>query len=174
MSLIDTYKHENLGVIYCPIEPEYHLRSGVFLYIPIYRINVDALQENPSQFQAKAGDVLVGGGSGEAQVFRLSIPEAFYYHTHTDWDKVGFEYDSLDKVQKTYWSATNAYLFGFGYTKLGWSSNKNIIEDWLAGHLVTFLAQNFTDQYSAFIGEIELEQDGSICRMLTSEENKRL
>ena len=72
--------------------------------MPIYRLDEDALAE--TSFQGKAGDILLGGGSGESAALRITIPEAFRFYTHDDWD--GSE--TFSEVVKAYWTMTEAYV----------------------------------------------------------------
>jgi hypothetical protein len=60
-------------------------------------LDEDALQEYDT-WQAKTGDLLLGGGSGESAALRISLPEAFFFFTHDAWT----EFDSYDEVYRAY------------------------------------------------------------------------
>ena len=69
MSEIDQYKHECIGIIVCP--STYPVVGGrEHRNIPLYRID-----EAAEEWDAKSGDLLLGGGSGEFEALRISMPE---------------------------------------------------------------------------------------------------
>jgi hypothetical protein len=166
MSAIDQYKYACLGIVHCPTS---HKVWGANPQIPLYRLDED-IPPDEEDFQGKQGDILLGGGSGESAAVRIAIPEAFYFWTHEDW----CDYDSLDEIIKPYWTPTQAYVFGEGYGKLGWTPEKNLLEWWLAQHILNFLASNYPDDYQQYVGPAPLEEDGAICRLPTREELARL
>ena len=66
MSRIDGYKHNHLGFIECPstysiVDFTKSIKSS---RIAIYEL-LDNISDNETDFDGKAGDILVGGGSGE-------------------------------------------------------------------------------------------------------------
>lgn len=153
MSEIDQYKHQCLGILECPTSftesDEEHIQ-----FIMLYRVD-----EPAEEWDAKAGDILLGGGGGEVDVFRVSIPEAFIWTTSTDHSMIG----DYDDVYKEYWSAGSACVFGVGYRKLGWKMDM-WMEAWLLDHIVAFLLKEYPEVYGKYRGLEELEQDGSIFR----------
>jgi hypothetical protein len=163
MSTIDGYRHQRIGVVSCPsrfaLVPGYdHLRQ-----VPIYRLDEDV--EGESTLGGKQGDILIGGGRGESAAFRIAIPEAFLFYTHDDYDGI----DVINDVHQAYWTMTDAFVFGDGYEKLGWTPPTSI-EPWLTQHVLSFLLHHFPEQYKQFLGKDPLTQDGSICQ-LTSTQN---
>ncbi len=165
MSSIDGYRYEILGFVTCPIV---HNVLGAFADIPIYRLLED-ISAKETELDGKKGDILLGGGSGQSAAFRIAIPEAFYFLTHTHGDDL-FEYKSHEQIYKAFWTPTQAYVFGVGYTQRGWSPGTVPIEWWLAHHILQFLTNHYRDDYKQYLGTLSLEQDGTLCRMPTREE----
>lgn len=155
MSEIDQYKHKCIGIGSCPSTYEIVNGNNTHRNIPLYR-----LDENASEWDAKQGDLLLGGGSGESKALRVSIPEAILWLTQDDWD----EFDSLDNICKAYWSMTNAYIFCDGYIKIGWQPQQPI-EIWLVEHIVSFIVKEYPEIYSKYCGSLNLEKDGTIFRL---------
>ncbi len=162
MSAIDAYRHTCLGIVVCPSTFPIVYGNDAHRTIPIYRLDEDALAE--TSFQGKAGDILLGGGTGESAALRISMPEAFLFYTHDDWNG----WATFSEVVKAYWTMTDAYVFGEGYRKLGWSPVKQI-ESWLAEHILAFLAQHYPADYQRHLGTVPLAENGSICRLPTEE-----
>ena len=97
MSQIDQYKYECIGIASCPSSYEIVFERPEIKEIPLYRLSEDA-----DDWQAKKGDLLLGGGSGEAAAFRLSMPEALWFNTGKGWD----DFESYDPdVRHAYWDA---------------------------------------------------------------------
>lgn len=171
MSEIDNYPHHCMGIVVCPIRfPLVPGRPAADLHIPIYRIYADA--GDGLSFQAKAGDVLLGGGSGETPALRIAIPEApvFYtlHETHPAWDGG----NDLENFVKAYWSMNIAYVLGDGCAKLGWDPRQDVIEHWLAEHVLAFLTREYPDEFAQFLGPEPFAQDGSLCRLPTDDERR--
>ncbi len=80
MSAIDSYKHELLGMVKCPspFELVYGRGAGEKQEIPLYRLLED-IPSDETDFQGKKGDLLLGGGSGEIDALRISMPETFLF-----------------------------------------------------------------------------------------------
>jgi hypothetical protein len=76
MSEVDGYRHRCIGMVRCPSRFAI-VRQRTHQEIPIYRIDDDA--SDATSFRAKAGDILLGGGTGESAALRISIPEAFWF-----------------------------------------------------------------------------------------------
>jgi hypothetical protein len=169
MSAIDRYAHRCLGIIACP--SRYPIMSGndAQRLVPIYRLDQDVDVQERS-FQGKRGDVLIGGGSGESAALRISMPDAFYFYTHEDWERFsGSGTWTPTTIATAYWSMTQAYVFGDGYHAVGWTPTKRI-EVWLTEHTLSFLAQHYPSDYAHDIGAEPLGEDGSICRLPTADE----
>jgi hypothetical protein len=154
MSEIDSYKHTCIGIVVCPSTYEIVGGNDEHRNIPLYR-----LEESAPEWNAKDGDLLLGGGSGESQVLRISIPEAFVGATREDAEPFRFSEDAF----KAYWSMTGAFVFGEGYVKIGWHPRQPI-ENWLAEHIVSFVLREYPETYGRFRGPGLLRKDGSICR----------
>jgi hypothetical protein len=158
MSAIDQYKHKCLGVVECPFEFDDKCAQA-FHHVGIYRLDQD-IPAHEKDFDGKCGDLLIGGGSGESDALRISIPEAILLYTHDDWDK----FNVWDEIYKCFWGPTEAYLFGSGYLKQGWEPTQ-MMEVWLLKHVISFLKIHHSEHYEQFYGAEELECDGSICKL---------
>src|SRR4051794_562347 len=87
MSEIDTYKHECIVMVRCPssyLPPRSWGPDPKEMYIPLYMLHEDALDSD--SFQAKKGDLLLGGGSGESSALWIAMPEAVLFFTREDWE----------------------------------------------------------------------------------------
>lgn len=170
MSTIDGYRHRCLGIVSCPSHYDLVVGNAAYRFLPIYRLDEDALDE--WIFQGKRGDILVGGGHGERPALRISVPEAFYFYTHEDWEQfAGVDTWEPATISKAYWSMTHAYVFGDGYHTAGWEPTKSI-ERWLTEHVLSFLVRHYRLDYARYLGGELLEEDGSICRLPTIEEEQ--
>lgn len=167
MSEIDSYKHECIGVVKCPSHYEIVYKNNTHRNIPLYRLTEDGL--DAQSWQAKRGDLLLGGGSGESAAFRLSMPEAVYFFTHPYWDS----FESLAEIFHAYWTLNEAYVFCEGYAKLGWTP-KECIEIWLAEHILAFVSREYAAKFELKMGPRPLGKDGSIVRLPSPEERKLL
>ena len=173
MSAIDTVAHRCIGIIACPSRYPLVYRNNTHRLVPIYRLDedVDALE---TAFQGKRGDILLGGGHGESAALRISIPEAFYFYTHADWELLpGAAAWTPVSLATAYWSMTQAYVFGDGYHAVGWTPAKDI-EVWLTGHVLSFLARHYPADYTSYLGEEPLAEDGSICRLPAGDREAQL
>lgn len=166
MSEIDSYRHECMGIVKCPSQYNVLYSSSLQL-IPLYMLHEDGL--DAESWQAKCGDLLLGGGSGESAALRISMPEAIYFFTYLDWD----DYESLSDVCCAYWNMNEAYIFCDGYNKLGWSP-KERIELWLTEHILSFISQEYPEVFIPWAGPVHLNKDGSIVRLPTYKEKKLL
>lgn len=183
MSEIDVYKHECIGIVVCPSSYEIVYASntapGAPTFVPLYRIDEDTTEGD--SFQAKRGDLLLGGGRGESPAFRISIPEAIHFFTQDDYFDAHPEFVALfptnqairDWHFRAYWTLTQAFVFGEGYAKLGWTPDQPI-EVWLTEHILAFVLREYPGVYGPFRGSEPLEHDGSICRPPTPEERQIL
>lgn len=71
MSAINQYSHSYLGDIECPSTYAF-VHENETRRIAIYELLEDIHDEK--DFDGKAGDIILGGGSGEAPAFRISVP----------------------------------------------------------------------------------------------------
>lgn len=150
MSAIDTVWHEIIGQI-----------NG----IPIYRLKEDAPEQAPKSFgfDGKKGDILLGGGSGEASAMRISMPLAMEWFTSKmNWQEQ-LNYRLRDMV-KTFWGNEDAYRFIKDYVEMGYDVDEVPIETWLGEHIMSYLIENYHDEYKEHIGNVEkLDYKGEIC-----------
>jgi hypothetical protein len=163
MSEIDSYKHECIGIVHCPSSYAIVYKNNSHRHIPLYRLDDDAL--DGTSFQAKRGDLLLGGGSGESASLRISIPEAISFLIN---DNAVLE-GEWDDFYRAYWTMNEAFVFCEGYRKLGWTPDTPI-ETWLAEHILAFVLREYPAVYGPFQIATPLEQDGSICHRPTPEE----
>lgn len=165
MSEIDSYRHECIGIVACPSDYEIAPGNNTHRNIPLYLLKEDAL--TATSWQAKQGDLLLGGGSGESAALRISIPESIYFFTHERRNDI----ESIKELVKAYWNMNQAFVFCEGYTKLGWTPQDRI-EVWLAHHLLSFVLREYPEQFGKWKGDLSLKQAGSICRLPTTEEKQ--
>jgi len=146
LSSIDQYKHKLIGHITCPSTNSFVDGREETREIAIYELleNIRATEEC---FDGKAGDILVGGGRGEAPALRISNPFAFQFFTLDD-ECQDIEFNSYDEIFKCFWSPTKSYIFGEGFMKLGWTTDIQI-ELWLAENVCKLLISN-VDKYSIY------------------------
>ena len=169
MSEIDSYKHAVIGIVECPSTFEIVAGNNRHRLIPLYRLDEDAFDGDT--IQGKQGDLLLGGGSGESAALRISIPEMIYFLTRDEWD----EYEEPEELYLALWSLNDAYIFGDGYTKLGWTP-KVSIDVWLAEQIIDFVLEEYPHDYGQFYGGEKLEHfeyKNTICRLPTEEEKDR-
>lgn len=156
MSAIDSFKHEHIGFVRCPMRHS-HLRDGrVFDFLPVYRLLEDVSEE--SSVSGRAGDILIGGGSGEAYAVSFSIPDIFTVYTTDDTSDDA----TREPLITSHWSVDEAFVFGVGFEALGWSPARQPLLIWFAEHLISFLVRTFPDRYATFVGKIAPKHDGSI------------
>lgn len=102
---------------------------------------------------------------------RISLPEAFYFYTHEDWERFpGADSWTRGGIATAYWSMTEAYVLGDGYHALGWRPAEKSMERWLLEHILSFLARHYAQDYAGLVGTEPLEEDGSICRLPSARE----
>lgn len=144
MSAIDSYKHELLGFITCPSTYDFVPFSRT-RKIAIYKL-LQLIPEDENSFTGLPGDILVGGGRGEAPAFRISNPKAFDFFAKEDPENV--EFDTRDELYKAFWEPTTAFIFCEGYLKLGWKPSHDI-ESWLAENVCQILIDSF-DEFAKY------------------------
>jgi hypothetical protein len=135
MSAIDHYKHRHLGFVECPSTFDF-VFSNPTRKIAIYEL-LENIPNDEKDFDGKVGDIILGGGSGEAPAFRISIPETVYFFTRDDWDK----FETHADLFKAFWTPTQSYNYCEGFSKNGWTPNSPI-EFWLAENVCLLLIDN--------------------------------
>ena len=173
MSAIDSYNYTCLGLIECPMPYRFFSTQESILpiHVAIYQLGQD-IPEYESDFQGNKGDILVGGGGGEAPAMRIKMPEAILLFTN--WERYEKEYDDIliDSLHTIYWSPTQVFMLCSGYETLGWNPEKEVIGQWLMEHVICFVVKNYSTNYQQYIGLDSFEHDGSICRLLSDTEDK--
>lgn len=122
MAQIDAYKYSLLGFVECPSTHDFVYMSDT-RQIAVYRLEEDAEED----FNAKKGDILVGGGRGEAEVLRIAMPEMLYW-LNDELEKV----ENPETIIETFWSPTFSFKIGEGFNKIGWKPAEERLEVWLA------------------------------------------
>lgn len=130
MSAIDQYKHNCLGFIECPTDFDF------FSELAVYELLED-IPLDEQDFGGKKGDILLGGGSGEAPAFRISVPEALLFFTKEDYNA----FENYEDLFKAFWTPTEAFKLCGGFLKLGWTPVEPI-EFWLAENMCLLLINN--------------------------------
>ena len=163
MSEIDSYQHDCIGIVLYPSRDEIVPGNNTHRNIPLYLLKEDSFDAD--SWQAKQGDLLLGGGLGETAALRISIPEAILFFTHERTSEPSEEFVFA------YWMMREAFVFCDGYARLGWSPQDRI-EVWLAEHLVAFVLKEYPERFGKWRGNVPLKLDGSICRLPTSAEKQ--
>ncbi len=125
MSSIDQYNHRLLGFIKCPSSLDF-VDNNATRDIAVYELLED-IPSDETYFDGKKGDIIVGGGSGEAPALRISMPECSNYFILKKEDKSG----SGKKLFKSFWTPTQREILCEGFKKTGWNT-ETPIESWLA------------------------------------------
>ncbi|MEN9359743.1 MAG: hypothetical protein RL095_1278 [Verrucomicrobiota bacterium] len=137
MSSIDSYRHRLIAWFECP--SDYDLVAGnATRSLPIYLLEQD-IPEDEEDFDGKAGDLLLGGGSGEAEAMRISLPKAKRFFEEEGFD----DFESYDELFNPFWSPSFAYKLGDGCRKLGWDPEEDL-EMWLARAVLKLVAEALT------------------------------
>lgn len=142
MASIDQYKHRILGYINCPSTYDFVYNSST-REIYVYELLED-IPNNEIDFDGKIGDILVGGGSGEAAAMRITMPNCLDFFIK---DK-DVEFEHYDQLFKTFWSPTQSFKLCEGFKKIGWDINTPI-EFWLTENICRTLV-NEVDQFKDF------------------------
>jgi len=111
MSAIDQYKHRHLGFIECPSTFDIVFNNST-RKIAIYEL-LENIPINENDFDGKSGDIILGGGSGEVHVFRISIPETLNFFTKDNWD----DFETHSDLFKAFCTPTESYKLCEGFTK---------------------------------------------------------
>ena len=144
MSAIDRYKHELLGFIMCPSTYDF-VPFNDTRKIAIYKL-LQSIPEGENDFHGFPGDILVGGGSGEAPAFRISNPKAFDFFASENTENV--EFDLRDDLYKAFWGLNTTFIFCEGYLKLGCEPGRDI-ESWLAENVCQVLIDSL-DEFARY------------------------
>lgn len=150
MASIDQYKHRLLGFANCPSDFDFVYRNST-RQIAIYELE-QSIPSDEKDFDGKAGDILIGGGSGEAQALRISMPGCVKFF-FTDWEEI----EEYDEIFKSFWSPTTSFKFCNGYMKLGWNPEVEV-EFWLAENVCGYLIKEL-EMYPNFnVGSVIVEK----------------
>lgn len=106
MASIDQYKHRLLGFIECPSSFEF-IYLNATREIPVYHL-LENIPTSEIDFDGKLGDILLGGGTGEAPAMRISIQKflrLFLLNEEVD-------FDHWDELYKTFWTPTESFIYG--------------------------------------------------------------
>lgn len=142
MASIDQYKHKLLGFIECPSKENFVYLNAT-RSIPLYQLLQD-IPYNEEDFDGKHGDILMGGGSGEAPALRISCEKCLRYFML---DEV-VDFDHWDDLYKAFWTPTESYIYGEGFSKVGWSVDRTM-ESWLTENICEILTEEF-EEYAIF------------------------
>jgi hypothetical protein len=154
MSAIDVYKHKILGFIECPSTNSFVNFNEDTREIAIYEL-LENIPADEYCFDGKIGDILVGGGSGEAPAFRISNPIGFQFFTLDTDAFCNLEFNHLNDVFKAFWTPTQSYIFCEGFLKLGWTVDRDI-EIWLAENVCKLLISTI-EKFSIYkTGKLDL------------------
>jgi hypothetical protein len=146
MSAIDVYRHNHLGFIECPSSYDFVFASKT-RKIAIYEL-LDNIPDDEMDFDGKAGDILVGGGSGEAPALRISNPIAFQFSTYDEDKFADLEFNDLEEIFKPFWAPTQSFMLGEGFLKLGWTPDRPL-EMWLTENVCKLLVSAI-DKFSIY------------------------
>jgi hypothetical protein len=128
----------------------------IFDRLPVYELLQDVADEK--SLSGRAGDIIIGGGSGETNALRFAIPEIFHHFTNGP-DCVG---EGREPPIISHWSENEAFIFCQGFENLGWDVERQDLKIWLAEHLMAFLVRISPNQYAPLVGEFPPELNGSI------------
>jgi hypothetical protein len=144
MASIDQYKHKHklLGHINCPSTYDFVYNSST-RDIRVYELLED-IPDNEDDFDGKTGDIIVGGGNGEAPTLRITIPDCFDFFIR---DK-DVDFIHHDQLFKAFWTPTQSFKLCDGFKQLGWDINSPI-EFWLKDNICRTLI-NGVDKYKKF------------------------
>ena len=134
MASIDKYEHRVLGFFHCPSDFELVYQNST-KEIAIYQLEQD-IPNDELDFDGKKGDLIVGGGSGEAESLKISI-KGIEFFTNKKYD----DFKSHEELVKSFWTPTFSYKLGNGLEKLGWTPDDNM-ELWIAEKIVEQLLNN--------------------------------
>ena len=152
MSSIDQCQHKHISFIECPTDHELAL-SCSSKQLAIYQLEQD-IPSSEKSFDGKPGDILVGGGSGEAESLRISIPKAVLFFKSEEVPS----FESYDEIYKHFWSPSFAYRIGQGFKKVGWEPDTPL-ETWLTERVLNLLIDDNLIHFADL--KIEAERDAA-------------
>lgn len=155
MSTIDIYKHKLLGYIECPSTYSFVNFNEKTRRIGVYRL-LENIALDTESIDGKIGDILLGGGNGEAPAFRISSPLAFQFFTLDEDAFCELEFECYSDIFKAYWSPTESYILCEGFSKLGWTVEQDI-ELWLAENICKLLISTIKDYSGYRTGQLDLK-----------------
>jgi hypothetical protein len=138
MASIDHYKHKLLGFIECPSTSDFVYLNPT-REIPVYQLLED-IPKDEIDFDGKHGDILLGGGSGEAPALRISIEKCLRLFMLDE----TVDFDHWDELFKAFWTPTESFIFGEGFSKVGWTTDKQL-EAWLAENICKIVSHEFEE-----------------------------
>lgn len=142
MASIDQYKHRLLGHINCPSAYDFVYNNST-RDIGVYELLED-IPDNEDDFDGKTGDIIVGGGSGEAPALRISMPNCLdFFIKNKD-----VNFDNHDALFKAFWTPTQSFKLCDGFKQIGWNINSPI-EFWLTENICRTLI-NEVDKFKEF------------------------
>lgn len=139
MASIDQYKHRLLGFIECPSKYDFVYQNST-RNLAVYEL-MENIPADEKDFDGKTGDILIGGGSGEAPAFRITMPDCLEYFI---FDKA-IDFENNESFFKAFWNPTQSFKLGDGFQKLGWDV-VTPMEVWLTKNVCTTLI-NETEKY---------------------------
>ncbi len=128
MASIDQYKHRLLGHINCPSTYDF-VYNNPTRDIAVYELLED-IPDNENDFDGKTGDIIVGGGSGEAPALRITMPDSLDFFIK---DK-DVDFENHDELFKAFWTPTQSFKLCDGFKKIGWDAEAPI-EFWLTENI---------------------------------------
>lgn len=161
MSSINTYKHQHIGFFKCPSTFDF-INNNPTRQIAIYKL-LENIPTDETDFDGKAGDIILGGGSGEAPAFRISMPETLYFLAKEGWD----DFEMYDDLFKAFWKPTQTYILCEGFSKIGWTPDLSV-EYWLAKNICRLVANKthfvpyILEQYQngqRYFADLDLENE---------------
>lgn len=153
MSRIDDYKHQLLGFIECPSSHDFVYGNDT-RKIAIYELLED-IGLDEKDFDGTLGDILLGGGSGEAPAFRVTMPSSIKFFFDDDWNN----FNNYDDLFKHFWTANESFILCGGFSKIGWSADlDNPIEFWLAKQICALLVHQ-TTKYEQFKPLVKIKSE---------------
>lgn len=138
MASIDQYKHRLLGFIECPSTADVVYLNPV-REIPLYQLLED-IPKAETDFDGRQGDILFGGGSGEAPSMRISIEKCLRLFMLDE----TVDFDHWDELFKAFWTPTESFIYGEGFSKVGWTTDKQL-EIWLTENICKILSHEFEE-----------------------------
>lgn len=145
MSAINQYNHKILLAFECPSTFPFIYQNENSRILVVYQLLED-ISDEESSFDGKRGDIIIGGGKGEADSLRLTTEKALLFFSDKETEQL--EFDNISEIFKSFWSNNNAFIFCEGYRKLGWEINQDI-DYWLAENICKLIVYEI-DEYKKY------------------------